>query len=64
MRQPDLNRVNKALYHIDAAKRVLDSIKWENISMMESSLKQQAVFNMDTSISYLKDIINIQPDGK
>ena len=60
MRQPDLNRVNKALYHIDAAKRVLDSIKWENTNMMESSLLQQARFTMDTAVSYLKDIFNIQ----
>ena len=60
MRQPDLNRVNKALYHIDAAKKVLESIKWGNTSIMEDALLQQAKFTMDTAVSYLKDIESIQ----
>lgn len=60
MRQPDLNRVGKALYHIEAAKTILENIKWENTNMMESTLLQQAKFTMDTAVSYLKDIENIQ----
>lgn len=59
MRQPDENRVKKALEHIKAARTVLNSIKWENLTMMEDSMRQQAYFSMDTVESYLNDMLNV-----
>ncbi len=59
MRQPDENRVRKALSHIQAARTVLASIKWENLTMMEDQMRQQAFFNMETVDSYLKDMLNV-----
>lgn len=59
MRQPDENRVKKALAHIHAARTVLASIKWENLDIMEGAMRQQAFFNMETVDSYLKDMLNV-----
>lgn len=64
MRQPDFNRVNKALYHIEAARKILESIKWENISMIQYTMRANALFNMETVVSYLKDMTNVQDNGK
>ena len=40
MRQPDINRAKRALEHVEAAMTLLESIKWENVSGEEYTLKQ------------------------
>ena len=60
MRTPDLNRVKKAITHLEAADTLLGNIKWENISNLEDSLKMQARDNITSVLYNLQDIINSQ----
>lgn len=38
MRQPDVNRVNRAMEHIKSAITHIESIKWENRSHAEENI--------------------------
>lgn len=60
MRQADINRVNKAKYHLKAATTILSSIKWENRSNMEDHCIQESKHHIKSADLYLDDIINIQ----
>lgn len=64
MRQPDLNRVNKAKEHLKAARTLLDHIRWENTNTMEDHFLAEAKRKMIDASFPLDDIINIQGDKK
>lgn len=64
MRQPDLNRVHRAMEHVRAAETVLRSIKWETIKMQEDLLRMDALNTLRDVEGILGDIINIQDDGR
>lgn len=64
MRQPDLNRVNKAKEHLKAARTLLDNIRWENTNTMEDHFLAEAKRKMIDAGFPLDDIINIQGDKK
>lgn len=60
MRQADINRVNKAKYHLKASTTILSSIKWEHRSNMEDQFIQKSKQHIKSADLYLDDIINIQ----
>ena len=64
MRQPDLNRVNRAMEHVRAAETVLRSIKWETIKMQEDLLRMDALNTLRDVEGILGDIINLQDNGR
>lgn len=64
MRQPDLNRVNRAMEHVRAANTVLNSIKWENITALEDEFRCKAKQTLRDVECILCDIINIQDNGR
>lgn len=63
MKTPDINRIKRAIAHIEAAKTVLKSIKWENRSMMEDHLVRCADDYLLHGENSLNDVLNIQ-EGK
>lgn len=60
MRQADLNRVNKAKEHFKDAVTILNNIKWENTTCIESEFLKKCKEWAGVADSYLDDIINIQ----
>lgn len=60
MRQADINRVNKAKQHLQAAVTILQNIKWENINSKENYLLGQVGEYIAGANTYLENIINIQ----
>lgn len=62
MRQPDINRVNKAREHLKAAITILSNINWLNTSMIESNFITLAKEDIEEADAHLTDIINIQAD--
>lgn len=60
MRQPDINRVLKALDHLKAASLILNNIKWENTTGKEDGLLHEARQAFRVAGDYLQDVINIQ----
>lgn len=60
MRQADINRVNRAKQHLNAAITQLNSIQWIHVSNIEDSLKMRAKEMIGDADSILDDILNIQ----
>lgn len=60
MRQPDINRVNRAKEHLKAATTLLNSIKWENTSLLEGNYMQEAKFKIQGADGYLDSILKLQ----
>lgn len=60
MKQPDINRVRKAQYHIVMAFTEIYNIKWQNISDTEYSLLLEAKKDLAATGSHLADIICMQ----
>ena len=63
MRQPDINRLTRALEHLAAATTLLSNIKWENTTMMEDTLLKKAKENIKWATWYIGDIKNIQNEN-
>ena len=59
MRNPDINRIKKAIQHVEAAKTVLSSIKWDNTSMMEDHFIHSAKDYLQSARCSLEDVITI-----
>ena len=49
MRPADINRAKRALDHLEAAMTQLQSIKWENLSSQDYTLKQSVVRHIQES---------------
>lgn len=60
MRQADINRVNRAKEHLNAATTILSSIKWENMKTLESDFVRKAKESIREADFHLDDIIRIQ----
>lgn len=60
MRQPDINRVNRAIEHIKAARVIIENIKWENLTSRESSLRKSVYAELDNCEWTLNDILNCE----
>lgn len=63
MRQPDINRLNRALEHLKSATTQLSSIKWENTTAMEYGLLSKAKGNIQYVCWNIEDIKNIQNEN-
>lgn len=63
MRQPDINRLTRALEHLAAATTLLPNIKWENTTAMEYGLLSKAKGNIQYICWYIEDIKNIQNEN-
>ena len=63
MRQPDINRLTRALEHLAAATTLLSNIKWENTTMMEDTLLTKAKENIKWATWNIGDIKNIQNEN-
>ena len=59
MRQPDINRVKRAMEHIEAAKTHLNSIKWENMSDKENRMVNSALESLCEPSSVIKAVISV-----
>ena len=58
MRTADIHRVEKAIAHLDAAKAVLESIKYENLAGMQCNFRSSAYENIQNVKWNLQDILN------
>ena len=59
MRQPDINRAKRALEHVEAAMTLLESIKWENVSGEEYTLKQSCNRLLKDTEGTIQDLVRI-----
>lgn len=59
MRQPDINRVKKAIAHLDAARTVLDSIKWENVNNLVYDQLQDCKEKIQSAKWHLQDALTV-----
>lgn len=59
MKPADIHRVEKAITHLDAARTLLDNIKWENLNTREDGLKSQTLAYIQNAKWYLQDMQNI-----
>ena len=58
MRPADIHRVEKAIAHLDAAKKVLESIQDDNLASMQASFRSSAYENIQNVKWNLQDILN------
>ena len=58
MRQADINRVKKAQSHIEAARTLLQNIKWENLSTIEDTCRGNAYDGLKSAEYGLIDMVN------
>lgn len=59
MRQPDINRIKKAEAHLDAARTVLDSIKWENVNSLVYDQLQDCKKKIQSAKWHLQDALTV-----
>lgn len=59
MRQPDIHRVQKAIAHLDAAKKVLESIDGLNLDSQHYDFRQSAYEDLQNTKWHLQDMLNI-----
>lgn len=59
MRQPDINRIKKAEAHLDAARTVLDSIKWENVNNLVYDQLQDCKEKIQSAKWHLQDALTV-----
>lgn len=59
MRPADINRAKKCLEHLKAADTLLHSIKWENVSSLESEIIRSLVDNIQVCRWKAEDIIRL-----
>lgn len=64
MRQPDINRVKKAMEHLKAATTILSNIKWENQNSMESYLISETKSQIQDADTTMMDLLNIQDNDR
>ena len=57
MRPADENRVKKAIAHLEAAKTVLESIKYENLDSMQARFRSSAYENIQNTKWNLEDLL-------
>lgn len=60
MRQPDINRANKAKEHIKAAVNLLSSISWVHLNQIQDTLVGKAKNELWVADKYLDDIIALK----
>lgn len=58
MRPADIHRVEKAIAHLDAAKKVLESIQYDNLASMQASFRSSAYENIQNVKWNLQDLLN------
>ena len=58
MRPADENRVKKAIAHLDAARTILESVKYENLAGMQCNFRRSAYDNIQNTKWNLQDILN------
>ncbi len=58
MRQPDINRVKRAMEHIEAARTHLDNIKFENMDSKESRRVGNLIVELGTTLTMFEVTIN------
>lgn len=56
MRQPDINRVKRAMEHIMAAITHINSIKWENRSQAEDNILETTKQNLADEYRVLRTL--------
>lgn len=59
MRDPDINRVKKALSHITTARQFLDKIQWLNTDPMEWEFIKKAQGQIKDLLWTLDDILHL-----
>ena len=59
MRDPDINRVKKALSHITTARQFLDKIQWLNTNEMEWESIKKAQGQIRDLLWTLDDILHL-----
>lgn len=59
MRQPDINRVNKAKEHLKAATNLLSNISWTNLTMHQDTIVCKAKEVIWDADSLLDDVLNL-----
>lgn len=58
MRQPDINRVKRAMEHVEAARTHLDNIKFENMDSKESRRVGNLIVELGTTLTMFEVTIN------
>lgn len=58
MRQPDINRVKRAMEHIEAARTHLENIKFENMDSKESRRVGNLIVELGTTLTMFEVTIN------
>lgn len=59
MRDPDLHRICRAVEHLDALKKQIDSIKWERLSGREPAIRRSVYEHIESLKWALQDFYNI-----
>jgi len=58
MRQPDINRVKRAMEHVEAARTHLENIKFENMDSKESRRVGNLIVELGTTLTMFEATIN------
>jgi len=58
MRQPDINRVKRAMEHIEAARTHLENIKFESMDNKESRRVGSLIVELGTTLTMFEVTIN------
>ena len=58
MRQPDINRVKRAMEHIEAARTHLENIKFESMDSKESRRVGSLIVELGTTLTMFEVTIN------
>ena len=59
MRPADIHRVEKAIAHLDAAKKVLESIQYDNLDNQHYDFRQSAYEDLQNAKWHLQDMLNV-----
>ena len=59
MRTADKHRVEKAISHLDAAKSILESIKFENLNGLQYDFRMSAYDDLKSTKWHLQDMLNV-----
>lgn len=58
MRQPDINRVKRAMEHVEAARTHLENIKFESMDSKESRRVGSLIVELGTTLTMFEVTIN------
>lgn len=59
MRPADIHRVEKAIAHLDAAKKILQSINVDNLDTLHFNFRASAYEDLENTKWHLQDMLNV-----